>query len=485
MKHKLRTLHFVGIGGAGMSGIAEVLLNLGYRVSGSDIAKSETTSRLQKLGAKIYIGHHEKNLKSADAVVVSSAVTVDNPEVRKAKQNNIPIVARAIMLSELMRMRQSIAVAGSHGKTTSTSLIAAILGFARLDPTYVIGGLLNAAGVNAKLGKGEYIVVEADESDRSFLNLYPMITMITNINKDHLENYSQDFVELKKAFIEFIAHLPFYGLAVLCADDQGINDILPFVTRPKITYGLSKSADYRAENIKANGRKMSFTVIRKNLPKLKIVLNHPGIHSVVNALGAIAVADEVGVSDNSIIKALAKFTGVGRRVEEIGEIYRDINIKTINKALVIEDYGHHPTEVLATVKAIAKAYPKQKITLVFQPHRYTRTRDCFYEFVQSFCEIAKKHKVVLTDIYAAGEKPILSATGANLSSAVLKASKNKNNIKFIENVESIPEKLQQEITVDEVFLIMGAGSIGKVFQTFIKNQKSSKSLVNKAKSIKD
>lgn len=471
MKHKLRTLHFVGIGGSGMSGIAEVFLNLGYQVSGSDIADNQVTQRLQKLGAKIYHHHHQKNVKSVDALIVSSAVAADNPEVRIAREKNIPVVPRALMLSELMRMQRSIAVAGTHGKTTSTSLIAAILGEAGLDPTYVIGGLLNAAGANAKLGKGEYLVAEADESDKSFLNLYPMIAMITNIDRDHLENYNHDFIELKKSFIEFISHLPFYGLAVVCLDDPGVSDILPFISRPTVTYGLSKKCDYRAINIKTIGRQMSYQLLRKKGDSINVLLNHPGMHSVINSLGAIAVADELGVSDKFIVNALAKFTGVGRRVEELGYF----KTKDNGKALVIEDYGHHPTEVQTTVLAITQAYPKQKIFLVFQPHRYSRTRDCFSEFVKVF---SNQTHVILTDVYSAGEKIIPNATGEQLMKSLVRANKKAStNYHFESDVEKIPEKIYSLANNEDVFLVMGAGSIGGVMRKYLMDTKKNKGAI--------
>jgi len=464
MKHKLRTLHFTGIGGVGMSGIAELLLNLGYQVSGSDIAVNQITNRLKKLGAKIYQNHHIKNVKDIDALVASSAISVDNPEIRSARERGIPVVSRALMLSELMRMKKSIAIAGTHGKTTSTSFVSAILGEAGLDPTYVIGGKLKAAGVNAKLGKGEYIVVEADESDRSFLNLYPMITMVTNINHDHLENYNHDFIELKKAFIEFITHLPFYGLAVVCIDDIGIRNILPFISRPIITYGLDTKADYRAVNIKTKGRQMLYRLIRKKNKPIDIVLNHPGMHNVINSLGAIAVADEIGINDDFIISALAKFKGVGRRIEELGYI----KTKDQGKALIVEDYGHHPREIDVTTEAINKAYPKNNIILVFQPHRFSRTRDCFYDFVKVF---AKQKKLILTEIYSAGEKIIPSATSENLIKTLIKKYKvNKKNHYLVANVENIPTEIKKIAKADDIFLVMGAGSIGGIMRNFIKKQ---------------
>jgi UDP-N-acetylmuramate--alanine ligase len=455
MKHKLRNVFFIGIGGSGMSGIAEVLLNLGFKVSGSDLSASPTTARLEQLGARFCQGHRAENLQDADAVVVSSAVPLDNPERLLANQRGIPIVPRATMLAELMRLRQSIAVAGTHGKTTSTSLIAAILAEAGLDPTYVIGGLLAASGSHARLGKGEYMVVEADESDGSFLSLYPIIAMITNIDRDHLEHYRHDYIALKRAFIEFAEHVPFYGAVVACMDSPSVREILPFISRPIISYGLHEQANYRASHIRAQGRTMCYTLHRPKHADLEVVVNQPGVHNVQNSLGAFAIADELGIADAFIIKGLAQFRGVGRRSEELGEI----NLAGGGKALVIEDYGHHPTEIATTYQAIVAAYPSRRVLLVFQPHRYSRTRDCFDEFVKVLGEVTH---LLLTDIYSAGEKPIASATGSVLLHAINRQAPTPLMREWVADVQSIPDFIRTHAQDGDIILAMGAGSIGQI-----------------------
>lgn len=473
MKHKLRSLFFVGIGGSGMSGIAEVLLNLGFRVSGSDLHATETTDRLIRLGAVIHFGHCAENVGDADAVVLSSAVPADNPERMQAAKKGIPIVARATMLAELMRMRQSIAVAGTHGKTTSTSLIAGILASAGLDPTYVIGGLLSASGSHARLGQGEYMVVEADESDGSFLSLYPIMAMITNIDRDHLENYHHNFIALKKAFIEFADHVPFYGAVVACIDDVGVRDILPFISRPIITYGTSEQAHYRATDIEAHGRMMHYQLHRVHRPPIAVVLNHPGEHSVRNSLGAFAIADELGIPDEKILRGLSEFRGIGRRCEELGAL----PLPQGGSALIIEDYGHHPTEISATVKAVQAAYAGRRVVVAFQPHRYSRTRDCFDEFVQVLANIPY---LMLTDVYSAGEAPISSATGDMLFSAVcrqrLKSAlpHEKNWPQWVDHVTNLPKNLQTTLMSNDVLLAMGAGSIGPTMRKTLSTLDSKK-----------
>jgi len=406
MKHRIQHIHFVGIGGAGMSGIAEVLANLGYTVSGSDLYESAATRRLAALGVAIAIGHAASHIAGADAVVTSTAVTGDNPEVLAARAAGLPVVPRAVMLAELMRLKRGIAVAGTHGKTTTTSLTASVLAAGGLDPTFVIGGRLNSAGVNGRLGAGEFIVVEADESDASFLNLLPVIAVITNIDADHMDTYGHDVARLKHAFVEFTQKLPFYGTAILCSDDAQVRDILPFLSRPVTTYGFNDAAQVRAENVLADGTCMRFDVIRRDrdevLPPLAVTLNLPGRHNVQNALAAIAVATELGVADDAICHALANFHGVGRRFTQVGD-FAATNGGTFT---LIDDYGHHPAEMAATLAAARGAWPDRRIVLAFQPHRYTRTRDCFEDFVRV---LSDADAVLLTEVYAAGEAPLVAA----------------------------------------------------------------------------
>ncbi|HRP97152.1 MAG TPA: UDP-N-acetylmuramate--L-alanine ligase, partial [Rhodocyclaceae bacterium] len=380
MKHKVKRLHFVGIGGAGMSGIAEVLLNLGYAVSGSDLVESAATARLRALGAKVVLGHAADNVDAADAVVTSTAVRPDNPEVLAARARRIPVVPRAQMLAELMRLKQGIAIAGTHGKTTTTSLVTSILAEGGLDPTFVIGGRLNAAGANARLGTGDFLVAEADESDASFLLLTPVIAVVTNIDADHMDTYGHDFARLKQAFVDFLQHLPFYGVAVLCEDDPHVRSIMPLVSKQIVRFGVSESASIRAENIRAEGGRMLFDAVRVNgsITRLPIALNLPGLHNVRNALAAIAVASELQVADAAIVKALAEFKGVGRRFQRYGEIARRGEDGIAQGSFtLIDDYGHHPVEMAATIAAARGAFPGRRLVLAFQPHRYSRTRDCF------------------------------------------------------------------------------------------------------------
>jgi UDP-N-acetylmuramate--alanine ligase len=453
MKHIVKHIHFVGIGGAGMSGIAEVLVNLGYQVSGSDLAKNGVTDRLAALGARIAIGHAEENIEGANAVVVSTAVRSDNPEVLAARHRRIPIVPRAVMLAELMRLKQGIAIAGTHGKTTTTSLVASVLAAGGLDPTFVIGGRLISAGANARLGTGDFIVAEADESDASFLNLFPVIEVITNIDADHMDTYGHDFARLKQAFIEFTHRLPFYGIAVLCVDDPNVKEILPFVSKPIIRYGFASDAQVRAVNVVAREGKMYFTVMREDASSLDIVLNLPGTHNVQNALAAIAIATELEVKDADIQRALAEFNGVGRRFQRYGEI----PVNGGGAWTLIDDYGHHPVEMAATIAAARGAFPERRLVLAFQPHRYTRTRDCFEDFVRVLSTV---DALVLTDVYAAGEAPIVAADGRALARAIRVAGKVEPV--FVETVDEVPEALAAVVRDGDVVITMGAGSIGGV-----------------------
>ena len=455
MKHKVKNIHFIGIAGSGMSGIAEVLLNLDFSVSGSDLVVNATTKRLTAFGATVHQGHAAANLGAADVVVVSSAVNEQNPEVIAARQKNIPVVPRALMLAELMRFRQGIAVAGTHGKTTTTSLIASILAEAGMDPTFVIGGKLEAANANAKLGTGEYIVAEADESDASFLHLTPVMAVVTNIDQDHMETYEHSFDKLKSAFVEFLQQLPFWGMAVVCIDDANIREILPRVTKPVMTYGFSEDARIRAKNVRADDGKMHFTVQRINgvTTEFDVTLNLPGNHYVLNALAAIAIASELNVPDVSIIKALKEFKGVGRRFERYGEVAA----KNGGSFTLIDDYGHHPVEMQAVISAARAAFPERRLVLAFQPHRYTRTRDCFEDFVRV---ISSADAVVLTEVYAAGEAPIVAADTRSLIRAIRVAGKVEPL--FVESTNDLPQAILGLSHNHDVVIVMGAGSIGQV-----------------------
>lgn len=455
MKHKVKNVHFVGIGGSGMSGIAEVLLNLGFSVSGSDLADNGVTRRLKQLGAMVFQGHARENLEKADVVVISSAVNESNPEVMEARNRTIPVVPRAIMLAELMRFRQGIAVAGTHGKTTTTSLIASILAEAGMDPTYVIGGRLESANTNARLGTGEYIVAEADESDASFLHLTPVISVVTNIDADHMDTYGHDFEKLKSAFVEFLQQLPFYGMAVVCIDDPNVRAILPQISKPVMPYGFSEEARIRASNVVADGGRMHFTVTRINgvTTSFDVTLNLPGNHYVLNALAAIAVASELNVPDAAIVKALAEFRGVGRRFERYGEIAA----KDGGHFTLIDDYGHHPVEMQAVISAARGAFPGRRLVLVFQPHRYTRTRDCFEDFVKVLSSV---DALILTEVYPAGEPPIVAADGRSLVRAVRVADKVEPL--FVETPAELPQAILDMARDGDVVIVMGAGSIGQV-----------------------
>ncbi|WP_332745251.1 UDP-N-acetylmuramate--L-alanine ligase [Hydrogenophaga sp.] len=456
MKHAIRHIHFVGIGGAGMNGIAEVLLNQGYRISGSDLGESTVTRRLVALGAEVFIGHDAANIEGADAIVTSTAVKDDNPEVVAAHARLVPVVPRAVMLAELMRMKKGVAIAGTHGKTTTTSLVASVLAAAELDPTYVIGGRLNSAGVNAALGSGEYIVVEADESDASFLNLLPVLSVVTNIDADHMDTYGHDFGKLKAAFVEFLHKMPFYGAAVVCVDDAAIREILPLIARPITSYGFSEDAQVRAINVRAVGTQMHFTVQRRNgveLPDLDIVLNLPGDHNVLNSLAAIGIAVELGVHDAAVLRALADFKGVGRRFQRYGEAA----LPHGGHCTVVDDYGHHPVEMAATLAAARGAYPGRRLVLAFQPHRYTRTRDCFEDFVKV---INHADAVLLAEVYAAGESPIVAADGRSLARALRVAGKLEPV--FVDDINAMPQAVLDNAQDGDVILCMGAGTVGAV-----------------------
>jgi UDP-N-acetylmuramate--alanine ligase len=457
MKHAIKRIHFIGLGGAGMSGIAEVLHNLGYVISGSDLSDSATLQRLAGLGIKTFVGHDAANLVAVDAVVTSTAVQADNAEVLAAREKRIPVVPRALMLAELMRLKHGIAIAGTHGKTTTTSLVASVLAEGGLDPTFVIGGRLNSAGANAKLGSGDYIVVEADESDASFLNLLPVMAVVTNIDADHMETYGHDFGNLKKAFVDFLHRMPFYGTAVLCTDDAVVREIVPQMSCPITSYGLGEDTQVRAVNVRAVGAQMHFTARRRNgvkLPDLDIVLNLAGQHNVLNALAAIAIAVELNVPDAAVQKALADFKGVGRRFQSYG----DLPAKEGGRFTVIEDYGHHPVEMAATLSAARGAFPGRRIVLAFQPHRYSRTRDCFEDFVKVINSHADA--VLLAEVYAAGEAPIVAADGRSLARALRVAGKLEPV--FVDAIDAMPQAIIDAALGGDVVMCMGAGSIGQV-----------------------
>ena len=453
LMHKVKRIHFVGIGGAGMCGIAEVLRNEGYAVSGSDIAKSKVTERLESLGITVFIGHNESNVNGASVVVVSSAIHQGNPEVDEARRLHIPVVRRAEMLGELMRYRYGIAISGTHGKTTTTSLIASIYAAAKLDPTFVIGGLLNSAGTNARLGTGRYLIAEADESDASFLHLQPMMTVVTNIEPDHLDTYGGDFNNLKKTFVEFLHNLPFYGVAVVCVDDPNVTDIIPPIGRTVVTYGTSEEADFRVTDFAETGPQCKFTLVRRDAAPMKIELPIPGLHMAKNAAAAIAVALEEGIDEATIIDALKNFKGVGRRFQNYGEF----KTQKGNRLTLVDDYGHHPTEVEATIKAARQAYPDKELVMVFQPHRYTRTRDCYEDFVRVLQEV---DKLILVDVYPAGEAPIAGADGRHLCMSI--RLKGKLEPHFAQTVNEVPELLENLVDDNSLVLTQGAGNVVQV-----------------------
>lgn len=455
MKHAIQHIHFVGIGGSGMSGIAEVLHNLGYTISGSDLADSATLQHLQSLGIATFIGHAAEHIAGAQVIVTSTAVRADNPEVVAARAQKITVVPRALMLAELMRFKTGIAIAGAHGKTTTTSLVASVLAEAGLDPTFVIGGRLNSAGANAKLGQGDYIVVEADESDASFLNLLPVMAVVTNIDADHMETYGHDFGRLKQAFLDFLHRMPFYGRAIVCTESPAIRDILPQLARPVTTYGLAEGVQVRAVDVRAEQGQMRFTVLRQNgkpYPPLHVTLNLPGEHNVLNALAAVAIAMELEVDDAAVLRALANFKGVGRRFQRYGELPC-----AGGQFTVIDDYGHHPVEMQATIAAARGAFPGRRLVLAFQPHRYTRTRDCFEDFVQV---LSQADAVLLAEVYAAGEEPIQAADGRALARGLRVAGKVEPL--FVADIAQMPSTIVDNARPGDVVLTMGAGSIGAV-----------------------
>jgi UDP-N-acetylmuramate--alanine ligase len=450
---RINSIHFVGIGGSGMGGIAEVLINLGYHVQGSDLKSSAVTERLAKLGAKIILGHRAENVQGADVVVVSGAVAQDNPEVAAAREARVPVVPRAQMLGELMRFRYSIAVGGTHGKTTTTSLVASILAEGGEDPTFVIGGLLKSAGSNARLGAGRYLVAEADESDASFTHLQPLIAIVTNIDNDHLATHEGDFERLKQSFVDFLGNLPFYGLAVVCYEDENVRSILDRVGRPIVTYGLSEGADLRAVNIRREGLQTSFEVLRPgSAAPLAVTVNLPGTHNVLNSLAAIAVASELGVNDAAICRALARFQGVERRLQQIGEFEAAAGLVTI-----VDDYGHHPTEIAATLEALRQGYPNRRLVLAFQPHRYTRTRDLIDDFGKA---LSAADVLLVTEVYAAGETPIAGADGR----AICRAVRSRGQVEpiFVEKVEDLAYALKDVLRANDLIVTMGAGHINAV-----------------------
>ncbi len=460
MKHAIEHIHFVGIGGAGMSGIAEVLLNLGYRISGSDLQANAAVLRLRQLGARVAQGHQASHIEGADVVVTSTAVQADNPEVLAAHARLVPVVPRAVMLAELMRMKQGLAIAGTHGKTTTTSLAASVLAQAGLDPTFVIGGRLNSAGVHARLGSGDYIVVEADESDASFLNLSPVMAVVTNIDADHMATYGHDFARLQQAFVDFLHRMPFYGAAVVCIDDVHVRALLPQIGRPLVTYGLADDAMVQARHVKAVGTTMQFVARRlgragsqPSKPDVPITLNLPGVHNVRNALAVVALADQLDVPDAALQTALATFTGVGRRFQSHGELPTPHG----GTFLLIDDYGHHPVEIAATVAATRAAFATRRLVLVFQPHRYSRTRDCFDDFV---AVLKQADLLLLTEVYAAGEAPVVAADSRALARALRVAGAPEPV--FVDTLEALPEAVRQHVQDGDVVLSMGAGSIGKL-----------------------
>ena len=459
---RIKQIHFIGIGGAGMSGIAEVLLNQGYTISGSDLKESQVTRRLAGMGAKIFIGHHAGNIKGANVVVNSSAVESGNPELLEAREMRIPIVRRAEMLAELMRYRHGIAVAGTHGKTTTTSLVASILAEGEKDPTFVIGGLLNSAGSNARLGESRYLVAEADESDASFLHLQPMVSIVTNIDADHMETYEGDFSRLKQTFIEFLHNLPFYGLAVVCGDDPIVQEIIPDISRSVMTYGFGEDSDYRAYDVVQQTGKLTFKVKRPGKDQdLSLSLNMPGKHNVLNATAAIAVATEEGVDDEAIIKGLSQFEGVGRRFE----IYGEFDVGGDELAMLVDDYGHHPREVNAIITAVRDSWPDRRLVMIYQPHRYTRTRDLYEDFVEVLSGV---DQLVLLEVYAAGEQPIAGADSRSLCRSI----RNRGSIDpiFAAGIDAVPAVIKDIVKPGDIVITQGAGNVGMLSKELAKRK---------------
>ncbi|WP_353517520.1 UDP-N-acetylmuramate--L-alanine ligase [Thalassotalea sp. SU-HH00458] len=449
---RVKSIHFVGIGGAGMGGIAEVLLNEGYQITGSDIGENQVVARLRKLGATIAIGHHQDNVKDASVIVVSTAIDQENPEIKQAAILRIPVVRRAEMLAELMRFRHGVAIAGTHGKTTTTSLIASIFAEGGLDPTFVIGGLLNSAGTNARLGTSRYLIAEADESDASFLHLQPMVAVITNIDEDHMETYQGDFEKLKDTYIEFLHNLPFYGLCVVCIDNPVVREILPRIGRQVITYGFSTDADVVATNYQQNGGVSYFTVEREGMPELDLSVNLPGQHNVLNALASIAVATDEGVDDEAIVNALGKFAGIGRRFEQLADLTTDKG-----KMVLVDDYGHHPREVAATIKAMRNGWPDKRLVMIFQPHRYSRTRDLYEDFVEVLSQV---DCLLLLDVYAAGETPILSADSKSLARSI--RQRGQLEPIYVGDVAQLADLLKAQLQDGDMVITQGAGNIGTI-----------------------
>ena len=449
---RIKNIHFVGIGGAGMCGIAEVLLNQGYCISGSDLKESDTTRRLASLGVKIFIGHHADNVRDVDVVVNSSAITTTNAELLEARESRIPVVRRAEMLGELMRYRHGIAVAGTHGKTTTTSLVASIFAEAGLDPTFIIGGLLNSAGTNASLGESRYLIAEADESDASFLHLQPMVAVVTNIDADHMETYGGDFAVLKQTFVDFLHNLPFYGLAVVCGDDPVVREIIPAVSRAFVTYGVGDDCDYQAFDIRQDGGRIRFKVKRPDKEKpLEVFLNMPGEHNVLNATAAIAVASDEGVSDDAIQNGLSSFLGVGRRFQ----IYGEYLVGDGSTAMLVDDYGHHPREVGATIAAVRASWPDRRLVMIYQPHRYTRTRDLYEDFVDV---LSKVDQLILLEVYSAGEEAIAGADGRNLSRSI--RTRGVVDPIFVEGVDGVPAVIKDIVRPGDIVITQGAGNVG-------------------------
>jgi UDP-N-acetylmuramate--alanine ligase len=457
---RVKRIHFVGIGGAGMGGIAEVLLNEGYQISGSDIGENQVVKRLTALGANIVIGHQEENVAQASVIVVSTAINSDNPELLAAKKLRIPVVRRAEMLAELMRFRHGIAIAGTHGKTTTTSLISSIFAQGELDPTFVIGGLLNSAGTNARLGSSRYLVAEADESDASFLHLQPMVSVITNIDADHMETYQGDFEKLKDTYIEFLHNLPFYGLAVVCIDNPVVRELLPRISRQVITYGFSEDADVRATNYQQRGGVSHFTVEVAGQSPIEMSVNLPGQHNVLNALAGVAVAKDEGVSDDDICQALTEFAGIGRRFEELGNLTTDAG-----NMVLVDDYGHHPSEVKATILAMRQGWPEKRLVMVFQPHRYSRTRDLYEDFVEVLSEV---DSLFLLDVYAAGETPISSADSKSLARSI--RLRGQIEPVYVSDLDKLPELLATHLQDGDMVITQGAGSIGSVAKTLAEHR---------------
>lgn len=458
---RVKTIHFVGIGGAGMGGIAEVLLNEGYNITGSDISKNSVVTRLESLGAKIFIGHDRTNVNAASVIVVSSAIKPDNLELISAKEQRIPVVRRAEMLAELMRFRHGIAIAGTHGKTTTTSLIASIFAEGNFDPTFVIGGLLNSAGTNARLGSSRYLVAEADESDASFLHLQPMVAVVTNIDADHMETYGGDFEKLKDTYIEFLHNLPFYGLAVVCIDNPVVRELLPRISRHVITYGFSADADVRAEHYKQIGGVSQFTVIRAGKSPLNLSLNLPGEHNVLNALASVAVAQDEGVDDEAIETALSSFAGIGRRFEFLADLSTEHGRMTL-----IDDYGHHPSEVDATITAMRNGWPEKRLAMVFQPHRYSRTRDLYDDFVNV---LAKVDCLILLDVYAAGEAAIPSADSKSLAASI--RQRGQGDPIYVANHDELATVLARVLQDNDMVIMQGAGNIGALARHIAQDEK--------------